>query len=373
MTEAPRSTILIVDDEPVNLQTLGGVLRDEFRTLIARDGESALQIAAAESPDLILLDIMMPGLDGYEVCRRLKQDEKTQGISVIFVTSLSDSLDEAKGLALGAVDYLHKPVSPEIVLARVRSRIALRSARQQLLKQNQELQLAMKVREDMETVMRHDLKSPLGAVLGFIDLVISRDMVNEKGRGMLLKARAGAYRILGLVNSSLDLVKMEMGNYQLDAVPVSLHKIMGVVIEDKTSIADQKSIKLDSAALADFPVYCDELLTHSMLTNLLRNAIDAAPDNSRIIIKSALEGDFVSLEISNQGEVPLEIRDRFFEKYVTSGKKEGTGLGTYSSRLMARTQNGDVLLDASREGMTTLTVKLPVAPASESADDPGES
>lgn len=124
-----RKLVLIVDDTPTNVSVVSGVLKDNFRTKVATNGEKALAIAfAPEKPDLILLDVMMPGMDGYEVCRRLKADPKTRDIPVIFLTAKTDSIDEEKGFEVGAVDYIHKPFSGPIVLARVKTQLALQKA-----------------------------------------------------------------------------------------------------------------------------------------------------------------------------------------------------------------------------------------------------
>lgn len=125
MTQDTRPTLLLVDDEPANLQVLRHILQDNYRLLFARDGEKALQLAQHEQPALILLDVMMPGMTGLDVCRQLKADAATAAIPVIFVTALSDSKDEAEGFAAGAVDYITKPVSPPIVQARVRTHLSL--------------------------------------------------------------------------------------------------------------------------------------------------------------------------------------------------------------------------------------------------------
>ncbi len=129
MTEPKKKLLLVVDDTPTNVAAVSGILKDPFRTKIATNGEKALAIAAApEKPDLILLDVMMPGMDGFEVCRRLKQDPATRDIPVIFLTAKTDAIDEERGFALGAVDYIHKPFSTPLVLARVRIQLALQQA-----------------------------------------------------------------------------------------------------------------------------------------------------------------------------------------------------------------------------------------------------
>ena len=120
-----RQQVLVVDDEPVNLQVLRHILQEDYRLLFAKDGSKALELAAREKPDLILLDVMMPGMTGYEVCERLKGHPDTAAIPVIFVTALADVEDETRGFAVGAVDYITKPVSPAIVRARVRTHLSL--------------------------------------------------------------------------------------------------------------------------------------------------------------------------------------------------------------------------------------------------------
>jgi len=129
MAGSERKLVLIVDDTPTNVSVVSGVLKDNFRTKVATNGEKALAIATGpEKPDLILLDVMMPGMDGYEVCRRLKADPKTHDVPVIFLTAKTDSIDEEKGFEVGAVDYIHKPFSSPIVLARVKTQLALQEA-----------------------------------------------------------------------------------------------------------------------------------------------------------------------------------------------------------------------------------------------------
>jgi len=128
-----KYTVLIVDDEPVNLKTLGNILTNNYDVLVAKNGESALSMAEfSPIPDLILLDIIMPVMDGYEVCRQLKHNPLTQHIPIIFVSAMDSELDEAKGLGLGAVDYIAKPISPSIVLARVKTQLKLMSAYKKL-------------------------------------------------------------------------------------------------------------------------------------------------------------------------------------------------------------------------------------------------
>jgi len=142
-----KNTVLVVDDSPENIDLLGNVLKRDYEIKVALHGAKALKIAGSENPpDIILLDIMMPDMDGYEVCRRLKSDTKTQDIPVIFVTSMSEVEDETKGLEVGAIDYITKPISPAIVKARVKSHLELKEAREYLKNQNEILELRVETR-----------------------------------------------------------------------------------------------------------------------------------------------------------------------------------------------------------------------------------
>lgn len=141
MTESCKKTILIVDDEPVNIMVLSNILKDQYRVIAARNGEQALARMEGETrPELVLLDVMMPEIDGYTVCKRLKQNPETSSIPVIFVTAMSDEIDEKKGLELGAVDYITKPVSPSVVRIRVKNHLTLKEAQETLEKYNQTLE-----------------------------------------------------------------------------------------------------------------------------------------------------------------------------------------------------------------------------------------
>ena len=169
-----KQTILIVDDTPENISVLSALLKDRYRTKVATSGFKALEIASgAAAPDLILLDIMMPGIDGYETCRRLKQDVATAEIPVIFLTARSQIEDEELGLKVGAVDYITKPISPPIVMARVRTHLALKSAQQFLRNQNQHLEHLVHERTHQLGLMQD------ATILAMASLAETRD--NETG------------------------------------------------------------------------------------------------------------------------------------------------------------------------------------------------
>ncbi len=158
-----RATVLIVDDTPMNISVLVGLLKQDYKTVVAKDGDQALnRVFSGNMPDLILLDVMMPGIDGYEVCQRLKEDPRSKHIPVIFISAMNDVGDEEKGLQVGAVDYITKPISPPIVLARVKTHLALAMQRKELLRE-------VSIRTDELANSRRELIRRLGLAAEYKD------------------------------------------------------------------------------------------------------------------------------------------------------------------------------------------------------------
>ena len=355
--------ILIVDDSPSNIHILMETLKGDYAIVAATNGEKALCLAESETPpDLILLDVLMPGINGHEVCNVLKSNAKTREIPVIFVTALGQEEDEQAGLNLGAIDYIQKPFSQSIVRARVRNHIELVRVRKQLQKQNQALLEATKLREDVERMTQHDMKGPLSAVTAIPELLLKDNNLTADQKEMLSIISEAGYRLLEMINLSLDLYKMETGCYpfqpkEIDLLPI-FHKIITENHKSFPNLDIQLTVESPYSAQTFF-IWGEELLCYSMFSNLARNALEAAPSHTTVRITLYHKARRAEISIRNQGEVPLAIRSRFFEKYVTAGKKKGTGLGTYSAYLIAQTQRGGIDLDSSEAGATTITVWLP--------------
>jgi len=359
-----EAMILIVDDTETFIDIVIETLGNQYQFCVCTSGEHVLETAVAEQPDLILLDILMPGMDGYEVCQQLKANVSTKDIPVIFLTVKTDVEDERKGFALGAVDYITKPISPPILEARVKTQLEIRTARVALEEQNRILKESVQLREDMEVMTRHDLKSPLTAVIGCTQLLLMNSQFSQDDRGLLQNIEGAAYSILEMINRSLDRYKMEKGLYPYEPVAVNVHQIIDrIMLENKAMMASEgKAIDIvceaESDACSDcFMVQAEELLSYSMLSNLIKNALEAAPSNSTIsIVMGGKDTPFIS--IHNMGAVPKAIRESLFDKHTTMGKPHGTGLGAYSARLIADTQGGSIQLETSDATGTTVTVKF---------------
>lgn len=364
--KAITKTVLVVDDVADNIEILGRILASEYRVKVAKSGREALQVIdSASPPDLVLLDIMMPDMDGFAVCRAIKGSPATYKIPVIFVTAKNEDYDEAQGFEAGGVDYITKPISPLVVQARVRTHLALHDAMSDLERQNEILQENLRLREDVDRITRHDLKSPLSGIGSLLSMMAQDAGLSQDNQDCVEAMRLTVLRLQEMINRSLDLYRMERGTYALHKAPIELLDIIRQVFSDLQPLAGlrHRNFLLDidggeTAPHAPVIVEAEEYLCYAMLSNLVKNAVEASPDGMevQVLIRT---GPTLRIEILNQGEIPLAIRDRFFSMYATSGKQGGTGLGAYSARLMARTMGGDITFDSSSEEGTRLTVTLP--------------
>ncbi|MBF0526611.1 MAG: hybrid sensor histidine kinase/response regulator [Deltaproteobacteria bacterium] len=367
-SKSDKQVVLIVDDVPENIDVLANALKSDYKVKVAPNGEKAIKIArAGEPPDLIVLDVLMPQMNGYEVCRVLQAEEKTKDIPVIFVTALTEEQDETKGLELGAVDYITKPFSIPIVKARIKTHLLLKLAREELKQQNATLREAVTLREDIERMSRHDLKAPLNAIINLPGVILENKHLTDDEREALGLIEEAGYDMLKMINLSLDLYKMETGAYNLKSGPINVVSILSKIMEGVNNLIKIRKLSvrifLQGRPVEDSSVFIiqgEEMLCYTMLANLIHNALEASPEDEVITISLDTDESLRHvIQIHNKGAVPEDIRERFFHKYVTSGKNSGTGLGTYSARLIAQTQGGDIELDVSKPKETLVTITLP--------------
>lgn len=377
-----RPTILVVDDAPDNLQLLSQLFKGEYRVRIAHTGEKALVICQSnDPPDLVLLDIMMPGMDGFEVARRMREHPTSETIPVIFVTAMTDEDARLKGLELGAVDFVTKPIDSVVLKPRVRNFMRYVGLRKQLQADYDGMLEAARLHEDVEHITRHDMKGPLAGVIGLVQALAVDDSMSHKQVEQLRVVEETALQVLNMINLSLELFKIETGRFRLDAKPTKIGDILQRIVEiSRTTFAEKRliiAIDMEEPPQA----LGDAMLCYSLFQNLINNACEAAPEKSQVTVTLIDETkylrylDFFDIGqgsmavtdeatlyvlIQNKGAVPAEIRERFFDKFVTQDKQGGTGLGTYSARLLAEAQKGAISLDVSdQENQTTITVTLP--------------
>ena len=359
------SRILVVDDYPVSLKLLEKLFADEYQVMTATDGPQALALCQAEPvPDLVLMDVMMPGMDGFEVVRRLRETPATAQLPVIFVTGLSDDEARLKGMALGAVDFVSKTANPKALRARVRNFIQFVDMRRKLQADYDAMLDAARMRDDAEHMTRHDLKGSLAGIVGMMQTLVDDDDMAPKHVAQLRLVQQTAQQVMDMVNLAGELYKMEMGRYKLKATKVDVGDILHRLVDlSRAGFSDKQltiEVDTDTPVGNDLPHASGEAaLCYSLFQNLVKNACEAAPQGTRVVVALRDENP-LRVEISNPGAVPAELRERFFEKFATGGKPGGSGIGTYSAQMLAKAQHGNIRMATSDEpSSTTLTVTLP--------------
>lgn len=224
------------------------------------------------------------------------------------------------------------------------------------------------LKEDVDRIMRHDLKSPLNGIIGLPDVLLldGDDNLTESQREILEYIQASGYKLLNMINLSLDLFKMETGAYDYQPAVADFYSIGRSVKKDLSDLVSYKKIEIreqfegqDVDQDFSLDIRCDELLTYSLLSNLLKNAVEASPVGGIITVNARRYSGKTILSIHNQGAVPKDIRGCFFEKYVTADKSGGTGLGTYSASLITETMGGKISFDSSDDEGTSIFIELP--------------
>ncbi|MEY4592995.1 MAG: hypothetical protein RIR18_1890 [Pseudomonadota bacterium] len=361
-----KSTILVVDDTPDNLTLLAHLFKDDYKVKIAHRGDKAVTICQSDSPpDLVLLDIMMPEMDGFEVAKLLRGHPASEHIPIIFVTALTDDASKQKGLELGAVDFVTKPIDPNGLKIRVKNFMRYIELHRALQGDYDNLMQMEQLKSDVEQITRHDMKAPLSGVIGLAQDLFNATNLTSDQREQIHMIEETAMQLLNMFNLSNEIFKIEAGRFQLNRQTVDVMQILRrtVLLMDKTFSI--KGLRINLQTQSDLPDSQfvgagDPMLCYSVFLNLLKNACEAAPDNS-VISLLVSKKDAILIRISNSGVVPAQIRESFFEKFATAGKPLGTGLGTYSAKLLVEAQHGSIDMKTSDEdNKTSITVSLPI-------------
>jgi two-component system sensor histidine kinase/response regulator len=354
-------TILIVDDTPANISVLVDALADTgHQLLVAEDGEEALEQTLHALPDLILLDVMMPGLDGYETCRRLKARPETRDIPVIFMTALHDTAEKVKAFGAGAVDYITKPIQHEEALARISAHLTLRRLRREL-----ERELAL--RDRFMRIAAHDLRNPLCLIL------ISGEMAKRKGldgpiADYLDNINGSAREMRRIIDTFLGSQR-GADNRPALAGRTDLNLIATAVAAQNEPAAERKSITLELELAEPLPsAVADAGYAYQALTNYLSNALKFLAPGGRVVVRTTAGEMHVRCAVADNGPgVAPGERGRLFtdgarlSNQPTAGE-ESTGYGLSIVKQLVEAEGGRVGADFPAEGGAVFWFELPVAP-----------
>ena len=371
--------ILIVDDDERNIRLLSALLGPEgFEVLPALSGKEALELVSKTEPDLILLDIMMPDMDGYEVCRILKSKEETRIIPIVMVTSLSDREDKLKAVEVGADEFLTKPVDKTELIIRVKSLLRMKSYHDELVRsyrtlelQNRRLSELERTKEELTHMVIHDLSNPLLAISGIFELLLMRnDNFTENQINLFKKGLSSCEQIKSMIQNMLDIYRMEEGKIELHRVGTDIVQITKQTIEMFLLSLELKEIKLTLSSEENLPrVMVDPVMINRTISNLLSNAIKYTPRGGEIKLKLFYDSNINSIcfQIEDSGEgIPAEYREKIFDRFeqikmrhkgIISGS---CGLGLAFCRLAVGAHGGRIWVEGNDSKGSKFCFTIPV-------------
>jgi signal transduction histidine kinase len=388
MADTPPAIVLVVDDEPNNLEILEGFLRIEgFSVLTAEDGVTALRTIANRPPDLVLLDVRMPGLDGFEVCRRIKDDPATTFLPVVIVTALQGSQERVRGAAAGADEFLSKPYDHVELITRVKALLRYKRYHDQVLAANAKLEQRVAARtaeleralaelrgldhlkSEFITNVSHELRTPLQHVKGYIDLLAEGAMGNltpKQVEGLIL-AQEAVERLDNVVDDIVDFSSLD--EHALTLEPIYLLDVCRNVINGYSATAARRRVSITLSMAADLPmVSADRVAVTRILRHLLDNAIKFGPTNQVVQIQADRHGERVHVSVRDHGPglTPADVERIFDVFYQLDGsatrKAGGLGVGLALVRKLVEAHGSQVSVQSELGKGSTFGFDLAAVP-----------
>ena len=361
--------ILIVDDVVSNVLLLKILLTNEkFQVCTANCGNMCIEQAKKEKPDLILLDVMMPDINGFDTAVILKKDPETQDIPIIFLTALNNPSDLVHGFQVGANDFLTKPFNKEELVMRVMHQIQLVAAKRIIVRQNEELRRTISNRDKMYSVIAHDLRSPMASIRMVLNLavnVVSPETVGEEIFGLLDKANRESEETHDLLDNLLKWTKSQTGRLNVVYQDIELDDVIPGVVDIFKMIAEMKKIDLKYLPADEkLTVNADNDMIKTIIRNFLSNAIKFTPEGKGIEVFYKRDGDFARISVRDHGVgIAAERVDSIFHKGETTygtGGEEGCGLGLQLCQDFARKNGGDAYVESVEGEGSTFSFTIPL-------------
>ena len=390
-----RPLILAVDDDPWTLQTLD-VLREDYELLWAGDGKLAIETAIERCPALILLDVVMPGMDGYEVCRRLKEDTRTADIPIIFLTGSGATDAEEKGLTAGAADYVTKPIQPSILNVRVHNQMRLRRAQQEVLRltakqhmhelveqmkrsaaADRARQLELKMKDDFLAHVSHEIRTPLTSIYTFVTLIADHLAGETSGKQdeYLNIILANVEHLKSMINDLLEATRIRTGKLSVHLQSVSVPEAVAYSIHTLQGGAEAKAVRLSTRVPEGIcTAHADPTRVRQILTILIDNAVKFTPQGGSVEVSAGRfekDSDFLLFEVSDTGPgIRPELVDTIFENFYQVAhpgglSERGLGLGLHIAKELVQRQSGDIWVTSVPGQGSQFHFTLPVSHGTE--------
>lgn len=370
---ASETLILIIDDQIENLQILGNILSiNKYKKSVATNGFEALEIAERLLPDLILLDIMMPDIDGYETCRRLKENEKTKDIPVIFLTAKTQIEDILEGFKIGGVDYISKPFNHEELLIRIKTHLELKKSKDIILNQNEILEGLIDEKNEILSIAAHDLKNPLQVMMGFAKMIVnnSDSLTTDDIKEFAQDINSAGESMIRIISDLLEINRAEQGTIDLRIEETDIIDFTSYIVDQYRVKAKEKNIQIHFLPdCNDRVISTDTQKYRQILENLVSNAIKFSNFNKNIYIKTDLVRNngknYFKLIVEDEGPgIPEQDKEKLFVKFASIGtfptNNEGsTRLGLAIVKLLAEIMYGKVYCNTEEGKCSEFIVELP--------------
>ena len=361
MNDDKQFLLLVADDNKSNLKLLTSILHENnYRIAIALTGVKVLEFVEKEIPDLILLDIMMPEMDGYEVCKRLKSNDKTKDIPILFLTAKVETDDIVLGFNLGGADYVLKPFKKEELLVRIRTQLELSESRKLILKLNN-------MKDRLFSIISHDLKSSLGLSMNFFQLLTEKnpDLMELDREELLLQLKDESQKTYNLLENLLFWARDQQNLQEIKIETLNLNGIINEIYNLFSNKAKNKNVNLITNIAEDIFIDCDREMINIVFRNLVSNALKFTKSGDKITISAIAKTDTVQIEISDTGVgISPENLDKMFrlDQFMTTKGtlgEAGTGLGLSLCKEFIKKNNGKIEVQSEINIGTKFLIHLP--------------
>lgn len=375
LIDRSKALVLIVDDNPQNLQLLGKVLKDNnYKLAVAQNGQQAIDFVSKKLPDIILMDVMMPGIDGIDACRQIKLNPDAQNIPVIFLTGLTDSWNKTQAFDAGGVDYVTKPFVKEELLARVEVNVArklaedeLRTSRNNLKKINQELEKAIATKDMFFSIMAHDIKNPLWATMGCAETLAKEvdDFDKDEIRELSDVIFRSSTHLMDLLENLLLWSKTQTGTEDFKPQTINLYQVVTKACNVLTESAKSKNIQIHFEIEEDLTMNADENMITTIIRNLVQNGIKFTHHGGSVKVSAKNLAEHLELKVTDSGVgMKPESVEKLFKieaHHSTKGtdSEKGTGLGLILCKEFVDQHKGSISVQSELNVGTTFALKFP--------------